>query len=245
MPSAKWLSYYSRVFDFVEIDSTFYRIPNALTTRNWAKATPDNFKFAAKMPSAATHEKRLGSGIDIDLRYFYDALTPLQDKLAAVLIQLPPSMTKKEGFKKLQAMPLDERFAHALEVRHRTWFDDEVYDWLRANGLCLVWSQLAEMQTPPVATADYLYLRFIGDRSIPDNEFGRIQKDRLSEMQYWANELQHARGRSSLRFGIVAANNHYAGFGAATANTFRKLMSLPVVSYYETGYDKQPTMLDY
>ena len=245
MPDSKRLEYYAKVFDFVEIDSTYYRIPNALTTLKWANATPDDFRFSAKMPGAVTHEKRLGTDIDSSLRFFYDAMLVIKDKVASILIQLPPSMSKSEGFKKLKAMPLDERFRHALEVRHNSWFDEEVYDYLKENKICLVWSQLAELQTPPVVTTDFVYLRFIGDRSIADSEFGKIQKDRAKEMQYWAGELKKAQKGKSIQFGIVAANNHYAGFGAATANTFRKMIDLPEGVYYEKAEKNQSSLLDY
>jgi uncharacterized protein YecE (DUF72 family) len=81
------------------------------------------------------------------------------------------------------------RFKYAVEARHKSWFDEEVYSFLREHDICLVCSQLAEIQTPPVATTDFIYLRFIGDRSIPEEEFGRMQKDRDKEMQYWAKEF--------------------------------------------------------
>ena len=245
LPKNKLLTYYSSVFDFVEIDSTFYRTPNVLTTTKWAKSTPENFKFTAKMPSAVTHDKRLGEGIDTSLRYFYAAMRSLKDKLAAILIQLPPSMTKDEGFKKLKTMPLDERLRHALEARHESWFDDEVCDFLRQNNICLVWSQRDEIATPPVVTADFVYLRLIGDRSISEDEFTKIHINRLGEMQYWASELKKVEKNSALKVGIVAANNHYAGFGPGTSNTFRKLIGLPESIYRELEQSKQPNLLDY
>lgn len=200
------------------------------------------------MPQVVTHEKRLGEGIEGSLKYFYDAMIPLKKKLSAVLIQLPPSFTKKEGFKKLKKLPLDIRFRYAIEVRHKSWFDDEVYKYLKENDICLAWSQLAELQTPPVVTTDFVYLRFIGDRSIADHEFGKIQKDRISEMQYWAAEFDKLKNDKSLRSGVVAANNHYAGFGAATANIFRKMIGLQEGIYFELGKpadNKQATLLDF
>ena len=88
----------------------------------------------------------------------------------------------------------------------------------------MVWSQLADIRTPPILTTDFLYIRFIGDRTIQEKDFGKIQKDRISEMKRWARYLKRAReeGRDRLNLAIVGANNHYAGFGPGTANTFRK-----------------------
>jgi uncharacterized protein YecE (DUF72 family) len=94
--------YYSKVFDYVEIDSSFYRIPNQFLVNRWAKSTPDGFRFTTKFLRTVTHEKRLGD-LAGDLEYFYKAMAPLEEKLLCLLIQLPPSMSKDEGLKKLRA----------------------------------------------------------------------------------------------------------------------------------------------
>ena len=161
-------------------------------------------------------------------------MTPLADKLVCLFLQLPPSMTMKEGLKKLQTLPMDKRFRYAVEARHKSWFDDEVYSFLKKNEICLIWSQIPEIQTPPIVTTDFIYLRFIGDRSIDEKDFGIIQKDRIKEMEYWASVVKKAQKDSkSLRRGIVAANNHYAGFGPATANSFRRIVGLKEVQWEE------------
>ena len=99
----------------------------------------------------------------------------------------------------------------------------------------MVWSQLAGIRTPSVVTTDFLYIRFIGDRTIQEKDFGKIQKDRVSEMKKWARFLKRAREeqREKLNLAIVAANNHYAGFGPGTANTFRKMLDLSEVTWDE------------
>jgi uncharacterized protein YecE (DUF72 family) len=188
-----------------------------------------------------THKKRL-DGVCSDVDYFYGAVVPLEKKLLCLLLQLPPSMSKSEGLKKLQAIPLDKRFRYAVEVRHKPWFDEEVYGFFRMNEICLAWSQLAELQTPPVVTTDFVYLRFIGDRSIDEKDFGTIQKDRIKEMEYWAGELKKVQKNKTLKRGIVAANNHYSGFGPGTANIFRKMNDLPEAQYKD---EEQKSMSDF
>lgn len=102
----------------------------------------------------------------------------------------------------------------------------------------MVWSQLAGIRTPPIVTTDFLYVRFIGDRSIDESDFGKVQKDRVLEMNKWAGRIKRVRqdrGRSNsgeeISLAIVAANNHYAGFGPGTANMFRKMVGLSEVSW--------------
>jgi uncharacterized protein YecE (DUF72 family) len=145
-------------------------------TKRWASLTPDNFRFTAKFPRSITHEKRL-SDPERQLRYFFDVMRPLRRKVLALLLQLPPSLTAKEGLKKLEALihMLDSDFRYAIEVRNKSWFDRSIYKLLSDNNICLAWSQLDAIQTPPELTSDFIYLRFIGDRSIDEKDFGRVQ----------------------------------------------------------------------
>ena len=228
----EFLKYYSQVFDFVEIDSSFYNAPNLFMIKRWASVTPDDFRFTAKFPRLITHEKRL-SEPEKEFRYFFDVMRPLRHKILALLLQLPPSLTAKEGLKKLRAMihMLDSDFRYAIEVRHQSWFDRSVYRLLSDNNISLAWSQLDDIQTPAELTSDFVYLRFIGDRSIDERDFGRIQKDRSKELKIWSDSLDRVKDRSTLA--IVAANNHYAGFGPATANSFRKMVGLEEVVWEE------------
>lgn len=235
-----YLPYYSKVFDYVEIDSTFYRIPNTFMTSRWAKITPHDFRVTAKIPKSVTHDKRLGFGIDSDMEYFYKSFQPLKDKVLCLLLQLPPSMTMREGLKKVEHFPFEKGYRYAVEVRHKTWFDKEVYDIFQKLDICLVWNQLDVIKAPPVLTTNFAYIRFIGDRSIDEKDFGKIQKDRIDEMKCWATALKKAKKDISLA--IVAANNHYAGFGPSTANGFRKMIGLKEVIWEEM---KQANISDF
>ena len=95
--------------------------------------------------------------------------------------------------------------------------------------MCLVWSQLADIRTPPIVTSDFVYVRLIGNRSIQEKDFGHIQIDRIKEMKKLARNFRgdsNEGNLSKVRFSIVAANNHYAGFGPGTVNIFRQLLGL-------------------
>ncbi len=226
LPAARWLQYYSQIFDYVEIDSTFYKIPNRNMVMRWAATTPPNFRFTAKFPQVVTHDTRLGGGLGYILQFF-EVMKPLQNKLLCLLMQLPPSLKKEEGLPKLERLipHLWQKYRYAIEVRHESWFTKDVYDLLKKHKICLVWSQQDAIQTPPEVTTDFFYLRFIGDRSIAEKDFGRIQKDRRREMESWSKIVNRVKHR--LSFGIVPANNHYAGFGPETANEFRMMVGQP------------------
>src|SRR5918912_1190180 len=249
--SSDWLKYYASVFDYVEVDSSFYRMPNLFTVKNWFKKTPEHFRFTAKFPKVITHDKRL-KNISKELEYFHKAMLPLKDKTLALLIQLPPSLKITEGIENMRqhlVPQLDSNnFRYAVEIRDRSWFQDLAYNFFADNNICMVWSQLAELRTPPIATTDFLYLRFIGDRTIHEEDFGKIQKDRVMEMKTWASKVKKVikeeekkgRGTKNINLAIVSANNHYAGFGPETANIFRKMVQLP-----EVVWEKEEKEEDY
>ena len=203
--------------------------------------TPDDFRFAAKIPRVITHEKAMTNCLR-ELELFYSALAPLREKLLCFVIQLPPSISFKGGFRALKNFVgiLDAKYRYAVEVRHPSWFNEEFYAFLKAEQVCLVWNQLDTIRAPAVVTTDFLYLRLIGDRSISEKDFGKIQKDRIAEMEYWAEEVDKAKAKG-LKIGIVAANNHYAGFGPGTAEMFRKIIGCAE----KTIEDKQQRLTDF
>lgn len=83
------------------------------------------------------------------------------------------------------------------------------------------------LQTPPVITTVFFYLRLIGDRSIQESNFGKLQRDRSLEMKGWADKITRSKeDEKSLKIGIVADNNHYGGFGPGTVNMFREMLNL-------------------
>ena len=213
--------------------------------RRWEHVTPPNFRFTAKFPRVITHEKRL-VGVDRELTQFFQAMIPFAEKTLCLLIQLPPSLGIKEGLEKLEKFyyKLDRRFRYAVEVRHKSWFQDLAYNFFNKEGICMVWSQLEGIQTPPIVTTDFLYIRFIGDRSIDAKDFGKIQKDRINEMQYWADEVEKVEqsNETNVKFAIASANNHYAGFGPVTANIFRSMLGEPEAVWEEK---KQPRLFDF
>jgi DNA polymerase IV (archaeal DinB-like DNA polymerase) len=223
-----WLSYYSQIFEFVEIDSTFYRIPSKFMVNNWSKRTPDNFRFAVKFPKVITHDKRL-KDVRKEIENYYDAMEPLYDKILVFLMQLPPSLQIAEGLDLIKNLEytLDPSFRYAIEVRHHSWFNELFYNYLKDKNYCLVWSQQDNLVTPPVLTTDFLYLRLIGDRSIDERDFGKIKRDRTKEMHLWANILKDIqKNEKNVKNAIIAANNHYAGFGPMTAKLFAEIMNL-------------------
>jgi len=208
--------------------------------KNWAKKTPKDFKFTAKFPKVITHDKRL-KDVTKELDQFFDAIGPLADKMLALLIQLPPSLQIVEGLESLRELvkELDTRFTYAVEVRDRTWFQDLAYNFFANNNICLVWSQLAKLRTPSIVTSDFLYLRLIGDRSIQEKDFGKIQIDRTNEIRKWIKKIRGVQEDKPINTAIVTANNHYAGFGPGTVNIFRSMLGMPEAKWEEKDEEQE------
>jgi uncharacterized protein YecE (DUF72 family) len=180
--------------------------------------------------------------VDNEIERFFEAIGPLSDKTLALLIQLPPSLQIFEGLQSLRELvpKLDTRFRYAVEVRHTSWFQDLAYSFFASNDICMVWSVLEGLQTPSIVTTDFLYLRFIGDRSIQEKDFGRIQVDRVLEMQKWAENIKTVEDER-IKLAIIAANNHYAGFGPGSVNVFRNMLGLPEAKWQdrEEGHEQE------
>jgi len=161
-------------------------------------------------------------------------MLPLSDKLVTLLIQFPPSLKITEGLEALGQYDFyfDDTFRYAIEVRNPTWFNDLAFSFFKKNNICLVWNQLDAVQTPPVITSDFVYIRFIGDRSISEKDFGTIQRDRAQEMIKWSDKLKEVQEyEKDVEKAMVAANNHYAGFGPETSNMMREMLGLKRVEW--------------
>ena len=155
---SKMLAFYAGKFPTTEVNYTFRHVPSAKTIDGWKNGTPAHFKFSLKAPQRITHFAKLKGCAEV-LEVFCGAIAPLGEKLGPVLFQLPPNFAadapRLGDF--LDMLPPGVRAA--FEFRHDSWFNDEVYELLRARNVALCIAESAELATPVVATADYGYLR--------------------------------------------------------------------------------------
>src|SRR5262245_50796856 len=158
LPKEEMLSFYATKLTSVEINATFYRMPNAKTVDGWKEATPEGFKLAVKASQKITHRERLRVPSE-SLSYMTSIVGRLGDKLGVVLFQLPPNfkvdLERLERF--LTEVPKD--CPSAFEFRHDSWFTDDVYGLLQRNGVGLCIHDADEGATPEVVTSRLVYLR--------------------------------------------------------------------------------------
>jgi uncharacterized protein YecE (DUF72 family) len=158
LPDAQMLRFYSSRFDAVEINNTFYRMPTQELLSTWAEQVPPDFTFVLKASRRITHQKRLHD-VEDAVGYFFATAATLAERLGPVLFQLPPHQRKDLGRLRdfLALIPAERRAA--LEFRHASWFDDEVYQALRDRGAALCIADTDEDPAPFVSTAGWSYLR--------------------------------------------------------------------------------------
>ena len=170
-PPARMLPYYAERFRTVELNNTFYRMPTAKTVSAWDQETPAGFRFALKVPQRITHFARLRDVAE-PLRFLLDTVGGLGQKLGPLLLQLPPNFRKDVGRldQCLALVPTSVRMA--VEFRHASWLDDEVYAVLRARSAALCIADTEDATTPDVVTADFGYLR-LRDRAYERDELAR------------------------------------------------------------------------
>jgi uncharacterized protein YecE (DUF72 family) len=161
LAASKMLSFYAEHFGSVEINATFYRMPEEKMLAKWATEVPPDFTFVLKAPQRITHQKKL-AGAEDDIRHFVDVARVLGTQLGPLLFQVPPYFRKDVD--KLRAflgvVPREHRVA--FEVRHESWLDDEVYGVLREHDAALCVSDTDEVADPDqlvVPTASWGYLR--------------------------------------------------------------------------------------
>lgn len=158
-PTKDMLGYYASRFGAVEINNTFYRPPTAELLDGWAAQVPPHFRFVLKAPQEITHRKRL-VGVEGLVGSFVETARTLGDRLGPLLFQLPPNF-KKDAAKLrglLELLPTGCRAA--LEFRHPSWFDTEVFTILRQHQAALCVAEADDdLEVPFVATANWGYLR--------------------------------------------------------------------------------------
>lgn len=161
MPAAKMLAFYAARFETVEINATFYRMPQPSMFEKWMAQVPPAFLFALKAPQRITHQKKL-TDVNDDVAYFYRVAATLGDRLGPLLFQLPPFARKDVPRLRdfLAMLPPGPRVA--MEFRHASWCDDEVYACLRERDAAICLSDTDEVEDPSslvVPTASWGYLR--------------------------------------------------------------------------------------
>lgn len=244
---------YSIKFPTVEIDSSWYRIPNRKMVEAWNSKTPSGFIFSAKVPKVISHDKYL-EGCEGELNEFISVMSGLGEKLGPMILQFPYIAKGKDpeeyktgadflrrikGFLRL----LPREFKWGIEIRNSLWVKPALLDILRSRGISLVFIDYYTMDPLPrlvrraeVFTAPFVYIRFLGnhremdaavkkaqDEGMRRCAFESILCDRTAHMQPWISPIKQLVAQKTPVY--VYFNNHYAGYAPGSAELFEKLFN--------------------
>ena len=214
-----WLEHYSKHFETVEVNSTFYRLASRDAVKRWVDQTPKDFLFAPKASRYLTHIRRLRD-LDRGVKRFYSPLEPLRaaGKLGPTLWQLPETFHRDDDLlaTALQSLPGGR---HCFEFRHPSWFEAPVYELLRDTGTALVIGDHPErpFQSHEM-TARWTFIRFhYGSR-------GRGGNYSTAELETWKRRI--AAWRSNVEV-FAFFNNDWKGFAPRNASWLAERLSRP------------------
>ena len=218
LPPRRWLEHYATLFDTVEVNNTFYRLPTRSAVAGWADGSPPGFLFAVKMSRYLTHIKRL-TEVERGIELFYERLDPLvrSPKLGPVLWQLPPTF-KRNDERLAATLTLLPPGRHCFEFREPSWFVPEVYELLSAHVAALV---IGDDARRPVGaherTTAWTFVRFhYGAR-------GRRGNYSESELDEWAARIEKWRAAGDV---FVYFNNDWEGFAVQNGLWLKRRLGL-------------------
>lgn len=218
-----YLRFYGLKYNTVEIDATYYRIPAVETVKKWCKITPDNFIFTAKFPQHVTHEGDESARIST-LHKFIETMKYMDCKLGPLMLQFPYSFKPEQQgllFKILEELPNNYRFA--IELRNKQWLKvDRLFELLSSKNIAFANIDHPWMPREELITADFIYIRLLGDRKKYPNDFSFVRNERLDDLIYWSKYLQKMDGSGKDCFAYI--NNHFTGNSPATANQLLEMI---------------------
>ncbi len=220
--SKDFLAYYATKFSTVEVDSTFYRIPNQQAISNWKEQTPDGFSFSLKFPGVITHIKML-KDCQRETDLFLERTKMLKEKLGPLLLQFPPSF----GIERLSSLAdflhkLPKTQCYVIEVRDEGFLNEAFYSLLRDCNVALAWVDNPFMPRVSEVTSDFLYIRWEGDRKKVKGTLGKIEVDREGDIRLWADRIKPFLSKQMDVFGYFG--KYYSGYPPSDVNLLSSLL---------------------
>jgi uncharacterized protein YecE (DUF72 family) len=212
LPQREWLPYFAGHFETVEVNNSFYRLPERSTFERWSEQTPSGFIVTVKASRFITHLKRLRDPEE-PVALFWERATGLGDRLGPVLFQLPPRFRAEPDRLRRFLGVLPKELRPAFEFRDDSWLTDDVFALLEEAGAALVWPDRPGSKADLPVVGGWLYIRFHqGTRLGPDY--------RREKLRRWASRIAAADARESFLY----FNNDPTGAAIRDARTMIELL---------------------
>jgi uncharacterized protein YecE (DUF72 family) len=215
LPTSQMLEYYTRHFDTVELNNTFYRLPPVSGVENWRESTPRSFCFAAKGSRFLTHMKKLKDP-EPGVARFFERVDPLGRKLGPIVFQLPPSWQVDEGRLESFLAALPSGHKYAFELRNTTWHNPEIYAILRRHNAAFCIFEIAGAFSGLEITANFTYVRLHGPGGAYQGSYS------AAALRQWADRIHQ--WQRELRAVFVYFDNDQAAYAAENALSLKRLL---------------------
>lgn len=212
----KWFDYYTMKFDSVEINNTFYNLPEKETIEEWEENAPGNFKYAVKASRYITHMKKLKDP-EKPFKNFISTVCQLDSKLGIILFQLPPhwKFNRERLNEFLNHLP--DTYKYVFEFRERSWRNDETYELLNQHNVAFCIYHMSDDETPREITSDTIYIRLHGTKK---KYSGSYSSQQLTGWKRWIeNRLEKVKSV------YVFFNNDDKGYAAKNAFKLKQIFS--------------------
>lgn len=226
------LEFYTKFFEIIEINSTFYNLPNRKTVINWNNQVSADFKFTVKTWRRITHSLN-DSDLDYLISQFFSHLSPLREKIIAYLLQFPPwfKFTEKH-LRQLQLLfnELPPEHKYVIELRDNSWFKEEIISKIiNGTNFVLGTTYMPGIKAYYLSNQNYYYIRLIGDREL--SVFDRIQRNQKESIDDLVRNLYMLEKLPKVKEIFIIVNNHFQGNAPESVNLLKKRLNLPVKEF--------------
>lgn len=213
LPTSRWFEHYQRALDTVELNAPFYHWPRPATVQKWARQARPGFQYSVKVNRRITHLKRF-SGTRALIREFCEFGDVLGEHMGCFLFQLPPSFYYTAARLNSVVTQLDPGRRNAVEFRHRSWWNEDVFKAFREAGLIFCSVSAPRLPDDVVHTVDAIYVRFHGAKQWYRYDYSE------EELEAWAKRIRASHGKEIW----VYFNNDFQGCAFRNARNLSHLL---------------------
>jgi len=209
----KWLGFYSKKFNTVEVNASFYRLPFKNMIKGWTNKTPDDFELTFKGSNIITHKKKL-KDIDEYLKKFYDRIKLAENKIGVILWQLPPQLKKDINLLEDFLNKFNCKYRQCIEFRNKSWFERDVYNILKKYNVAFCVISAPGLPLNIEVTSDFAYFRWHGKDDWYKYDYSK------EELNGWATQIKNLDVKNIYGY----FNNDFNGFAPLNCLKLKELL---------------------
>lgn len=220
LKKSQWLPYYSKHFDTVELNMSFYRYPFQNMLKGWKNKLPENFKMTFKAHRQITHHKKFQE-VKENLDRFYNMVGEMGDRAGCILFQSPPSFKKTTENEEVLRNFLDQTdssFHNVIEFRHASWWNEETLNVLKKYNVAFCTVSGIKMPPDVMISADFAYFRFHGPDKVYASEYSE------EKLHQWADSINDLLSGGQINDVFCYFNNDFYGFAVKNAKMLQSLL---------------------